>query len=322
MHEVAALRDQLEEENAYLQEAISIERAHHDIMGRSDAILQIINQIELVGPTNTNVLIRGESGVGKSLLASAIHKDSIRKRRPMIHFKAGAISPEKIESELFGHEKGAFTGAYNKKAGRFELAHKGTIFLDEIGELPLNLQVKLLRVLQEGEFDRLGGTKTITTDVRVIAATNRNLEKAVENGDFREDLFYRLNVFPVFMPPLRERKEDIPLLVQYFVKKYNAKTGRQIKETSEKVIKSLMEYNWPGNVRELENIIERAVVLCIGSRLVSGNWVPENKINSTHKILTLEENERKHIIKALEATNWRVSGEKGAASLLNKNRKA
>jgi len=225
-----------------------------------------------------------------------------------------------IESELFGHEKGAFTGAYNKKTGRFELADKGTIFLDEIGELPVNLQVKLLRVLQEGEFDRLGGIKTIKTDVRVIAATNRNLEKEVEKGDFREDLYYRLNVFPVFIPSLRERKEDIPLLINYFVKKYASKTGRQIQETSDKVIKSLTEYNWPGNVRELENIIERAIVLCIGKRLIYGDWIPENKVGSGAKILTMEENERNHILKALEATNWRISGEKGAAKLLDMKR--
>jgi len=319
---VRELKDKLQEETVYLQEEIKLSSNFEEIITKSPKFRKVLKDIEQVASTDSTVLIQGETGTGKELIARAIHNNSNRSGRALIKVNCAALAPELIESELFGHEKGAFTGAYNKKAGRFELAHKGTIFLDEIGELPLNLQVKLLRVLQEGEFDRLGGTKTITTDLRVIAATNRNLEKAVENGDFREDLFYRLNVFPVFMPPLRERKEDIPLLVQYFVKKYNAKTGRQIKETSEKVIKSLMEYNWPGNVRELENIIERAVVLCIGSRLVSGNWVPENKINSTHKILTLEENERKHIIKALEATNWRVSGEKGAASLLNMNRKA
>ena len=317
---VRELKDKLQEETVYLQEEIRLSSNFEEIITKSPKFRKVLKDIEQVASTDSTVLIQGETGTGKELIARAIHNNSNRSGRALIKVNCAALAPELIESELFGHEKGAFTGAYNKKAGRFELAHKGTIFLDEIGELPLNLQVKLLRVLQEGEFDRLGGTKTIKTDVRVIAATNRNLEKAVEKGDFREDLYYRLNVFPVFVPPLRERKEDIPLLVHYFVKKYASKTGRQIKETSEKVLKSLTEYNWPGNVRELENIIERAVVLCVGSRLISGNWIPENKIDTSNEILTLEENERNHIVKALEATNWRVSGQNGAAKLLNMNR--
>jgi len=317
---VRELKDKLQEETVYLQEEIKLSSNFEEIITKSPNFRKVLKDIEQVASTDSTVLIQGETGTGKELIARAIHNNSNRSGRALIKVNCAALAPELIESELFGHEKGAFTGAYNKKAGRFELAHKGTIFLDEIGELPLNLQVKLLRVLQEGEFDRLGGTKTITTDVRVIAATNRNLEKAVENGDFREDLYYRLNVFPVFVPPLRERKEDIPLLVHYFVKKYASKTGRQIKETSEKVLKSLTEYNWPGNVRELENIIERAVVLCAGTRLVPGSWIPENKINSFEQIVSLEENERNHIIKTLEATHWRVSGKNGAAKLLNMNR--
>lgn len=317
---VRELKDKLQEETVYLQEEIKLTSNFETIITKSPKFRIILKDIEQVSSTDSTVLIQGETGTGKELIARAIHNNSNRSARTLIKVNCAALAPELIESELFGHEKGAFTGAYNKKSGRFELADKGTIFLDEIGELPVSLQVKLLRVLQEGEFERLGGTKTIKTNVRVIAATNRNLEKAVEKGDFREDLYYRLNVFPVFVPPLRERKEDIPLLVNYFVKKYAAKTGRQIKETSEKVLKSLMEYNWPGNVRELENIIERAVVLCTGPRLVFGTWVPENKLTTSHEILTLEENERIHILKALETTRWRVSGEKGAARLLGMNR--
>jgi len=314
---VHELKDKLEEETVYLQEEIKMTSNFEEIVTKSPKFRKVLVDIEQVSGTDSTVLIQGETGTGKELIARAIHNNSNRSDRALIKVNCAALAPELIESELFGHEKGSFTGAYTKKAGRFELANKGTIFLDEIGELPLNLQVKLLRVLQEGEFDRLGGTKTIKTDVRVIAATNRNLEKAVEKGDFREDLYYRLNVFPVFVPPLRERKEDIPLLVNYFVKKYAAKTGRQIKETSEKVIKSLSEYSWPGNVRELENIIERAVVLCVGSRLVFGNWIPENKINSLEQIVSLEENERNHILRALDAANWKVSGENGAAKMLD-----
>lgn len=314
---VHELKDKLEEETVYLQEEIKLTSNFEEIVTKSPKFRKVLMDIEQVSSTDSTVLIQGETGTGKELIARAIHNNSNRSERALIKVNCAALAPELVESELFGHEKGAFTGAYTKKAGRFELANKGTIFLDEIGELPLPLQVKLLRVLQEGEFDRLGGTKTIKTDVRVIAATNRNLEKAVEKGAFREDLYYRLNVFPVFVPPLRERKEDIPLLAHYFVKKYAAKTGRQIKETSEKVLKSLTDYSWPGNVRELENIIERAVVLCVGSRLVFGNWVPENKINSFGQVVSLEENERNHILLALDAANWKVSGENGAAKLLN-----
>ncbi|MCF8360842.1 MAG: sigma 54-interacting transcriptional regulator [Prolixibacteraceae bacterium] len=317
---VRELKDKLQEETVYLQEEIKLTNNFEEIITKSPKFRKVLTNIQRVSSTDSTVLIQGETGTGKELIARAIHNTSNRSDRVLIKVNCAALAPELIESELFGHEKGAFTGAYNKKAGRFELANKGTIFLDEIGELPLNLQVKLLRVLQEGEFDRLGGTKTIKTDVRVIAATNRNLEKAVEKGDFREDLFYRLNVFPVFIPPLRERKEDIPLLVHFFVKRYASKTGRQIKETSEKVLKSLSEYHWPGNVRELENIIERAVVLCTGKRLIYGDWIPENKIGGGLKLQTLKENERNHILKALETTNWRISGEKGAAKLLDMKR--
>jgi transcriptional regulator with GAF, ATPase, and Fis domain len=233
-----------------------------------------------------------------------------------------ALPANLIESEFFGHERGAFTGAISKKIGRFELANGGTIFLDEIGDLPLELQAKLLRVLQEGEFERVGGTETIKVDVRVIAATNRDLHKEIKQGTFREDLFFRLNVFPIHIPPLRDRRDDIPLLVNYFTKKYSAKTGKKINSIPQNVMDALISYNWPGNVRELENIIERAVITSRAKTLQLGDWLPHN--GSASKLpgfMTLDENERQHVIKALNLTNWRVSGEKGAAKILGINPK-
>ena len=249
------LKDKLEEETIYLREEIKINSNFEEIISGSDEFKKVLKKVEQVAATDSTVLIQGETGTGKELIARAVHNNSNRSDRALVTINCAALPPEMIESELFGHEKGAFTGAYTKKVGRFELANHGTIFLDEIGDMPKNVQVKILRVLQEGEFERLGNSGTIKTDVRIIAATNRELEKAIQNNDFREDLFYRLNVFPIQVPPLRERKEDIPLLVQHFVKKYSKKTGRKIKETSKKVIDSLMAYDWPGNVRELENII-------------------------------------------------------------------
>jgi transcriptional regulator with GAF, ATPase, and Fis domain len=228
-----------------------------------------------------------------------------------------ALPANLIESELFGHEKGAFTGATSRKIGRFELADGGTIFLDEIGDLPLELQPKILRVLQEGEFERIGNPKTIKVNVRIIAATNRDLKAEIEKGNFREDLFYRLNVFPITLPPLRERKEDIPLLVNYFVKKHSAKIGRQIETVTQSIINTLQKYHWPGNVRELENIIERALITSKGKKLSLSDWLPKpDIITNNDEIFTLQENEREHIIKALEKTDWRISGENGAAKIL------
>jgi PAS domain S-box-containing protein len=314
------LKDQLEEETIYLREEIKLNSNFEEIISRSDVFKKVLRQVEQVAATDTTVLIQGETGTGKELIARALHNNSKRSRRSLVTVNCAALPSEIIESELFGHEKGAFTGAYTRKIGRFELADQGTIFLDEIGEMPMDLQTKILRVLQEGEFQRLGSSETIHVDTRVIAATNRDLEKAVINGEFREDLYYRLNVFPIQVPPLRERKEDIPLLINYFIKKYAAKTGRQIKETSQKVLDRLMEYDWPGNIRELENIIERAVILGNNGRITIGSWIPENKKMVQKTILTLEENERQHILRALKATNWRVSGEKGAARLLDMKR--
>jgi transcriptional regulator with GAF, ATPase, and Fis domain len=314
------LKNQLEEETIYLREEIKLNSNFEEIISNSESFRKVLKRVEQVAATDSTVLIQGETGTGKELVARALHNNSTRSKKSLVTVNCAALPPEMIESELFGHEKGAFTGAYKLKVGRFELAHQGTIFLDEIGELPLNLQTKLLRVLQEGEFQRLGNPNTIKIDARVIAATNRDLQKAIRNGDFREDLYYRLNVFPIEVPPLRERKEDIPLLVRHFISKYSAKTGKQFKETSQKVMDRLMDYNWPGNIRELENIIERAVIVCEGNRITMGNWIPENHKGDDNTLLTLEENERKHILRALKTTNWRVSGKRGAARLLGMKR--
>jgi len=311
------LKDRLEEETVYLRQEIKATSNFEEIISRSDVFHQVLRNVEKVADTDSTVLILGETGTGKELIARALHNNSRRSNRVLVAVNCAALPPEMIESELFGHEKGAFTGAYEKKTGRFELAHEGTIFLDEIGDLPLNLQTKLLRVLQEGEYQRVGSSKNIKTDVRVIAATNRDLQAAIRNGDFRADLYYRLNVFPILVPPLRERKQDIPLLVRHFVKKYAAKTGRSVGETSQKVMDQLMRYDWPGNIRELENVIERAVILSEDGRIKPGSWIPSMQTQAEHTISSLEESERQHILKALDMTNWRISGENGAAALLN-----
>jgi formate hydrogenlyase transcriptional activator len=238
----------------------------------------------------------------------------------LVKVNCATLPANLIESELFGHEKGAFTGAFDRKVGRFELADGGTIFLDEIGELPVELQSKLLRILQEGEFERIGNPKTMKVNARVIAATNRNLEQAIEKKEFRPDLYYRLNVFPIHCPPLRDRKEDIPLLVRHFCQKYEAKIGKKITNISSKVMDALMQYDWPGNIRELENIIERALILSRGNTLEYGEWVPsEKKRDKKVAYTTLEDAERHHIIEALEKTGWKVSGDKGAAKILGLN---
>jgi len=310
------LKNQLEEETIYLRQEIKVHSNFEEIICHSDLFKNVLMQIEQVASTDSTVLIQGETGTGKELIARAIHNNSNRSHRSLVTINCAALPPELIESELFGHTRGAFTGAYNDKTGKFQLADKGTIFLDEIGELPINLQAKILRVLQESEFEKLGSSKTIKTNVRVIAATNRNLEKAIQQHDFRSDLYYRLNVFPIYVPPLRDRKEDIPLLVHYFVKKYSAKTGRKIRQASKKVLQELQAYDWPGNVRELENIIERAIVLCRGDRLTAGPWIPHHSGPVNKTICTLAENEKQHILKALQATGWQVGGKRGAAQLL------
>ena len=265
---VAQLQEQLQAENVYLRQEIQSEHAFEEIIGRSQPLLEVLHQVEQVAPTEATVLILGETGTGKELIARAIHHRSARQQRALIKVNCAAIPPTLVESELFGHEKGAFTGALTRKVGRFELAHGGTIFLDEIGELPLDLQVKLLRVLQEGEFERLGATTTTRVDVRVIAATNRDLAQAVAAGEFRADLYYRLDVFPVTLPPLRHRREDIPLLVWYFLTKVQGKLGKKIDRVPAPVMAALSAYAWPGNIRELANVLERSIILSPGSTLV------------------------------------------------------
>ncbi len=314
-------QEKLRAQNLYLQEEIKLNHNFEEIVSKSKKFHKVLQQIEQVASTDASVLILGESGTGKELLARAVHNISKRSKRPLIKINCATLPANLIESELFGHERGAFTGAMDRKIGRFELADGGTIFLDEIGELPVELQAKLLRVLQEGEFERLGNPKTMKVNVRVIAATNRNLEEAIAKKEFREDLFYRLNVFQIISPPLRNRKEDIPLLVEHFVKKYESKMGRVIKIIPDKVIDALMLYDWPGNIRELENMVERALILSTGNTLEYGDWIPSLKnsgINQT-SLLKMEDVERQHIISVLNQTNWKVSGEKGAAKILGLN---
>jgi formate hydrogenlyase transcriptional activator len=315
--EIAGLKARLEQEKIYLQEEIKAEHNFGNIVGQSPAIGRVLKTVETVAPTDATVLLLGETGTGKELLARALHDLSPRKDRALVRVNCAALPAGLIESELFGHERGAFTGALVRKIGRFELADGGTIFLDEIGDLPPDLQAKLLRVLQEGEFERVGSTSTLKVDVRVIAATHRDLEKASQGGTFRPDLYYRLSVFPISIPPLRERKEDIPPLVKHFVMKYNGKLGKRIEAIAEKTMNALLDYSWPGNVRELENVIERAVIVSTGSQLELGGWLPKPSVPQTGaRILMLDELEREHIIKTLELTGWRVSGERGAAKLL------
>ncbi|MBX3331740.1 MAG: sigma 54-interacting transcriptional regulator [Nitrospira sp.] len=308
----------LEAQNIYLQEEIKGSHNFEELIGSSISLKKILKNVERVAPTDSTVLITGETGTGKELIARAIHNLSPRKDKPLVKVNCAAIPSGLIESELFGHEKGAFTGALTKKVGRFEVADKGTVFLDEIGELPLDLQPKLLRVLQEGEFERVGGTQTFKVNVRVIAATNRNLEQLSKSGQYRLDLFYRLNVFPVHLPALREREGDIPLLAQYFVRKHAVNFGKKIDRIPERMMTALQRYSWPGNIRELEHIIERAVILSEGPELEPIDWLSptSGKVSGNGKSLTLEEIERQHIRDILEQTNWRVSGDKGAAEIL------
>jgi PAS domain S-box-containing protein len=319
----------LHQEAAYLQEEIRAVHNADDIVGQSRALRQVLDKVGLVADTESSVLICGETGTGKELIARAVHARSQRAHRPLIKVNCAALPTGLIESELFGHERGAFTGATDRRIGRFELAAGGTIFLDEIGDMPLEVQVKLLRVLQEREFERVGGTKTITVDVRVIAATNRDLAGAVSAGGFREDLYYRLNVFPIALPPLRERLEDIPLLVHYFVNRYAQKTGRKITQVAKDAMRRLLVYGWPGNVRELENVIERAVILSSGPELTLGPEVlpalppaaraadATGASPAAAEPTSIEEVERQHIAAVLKQTGWRIEGPKGAASILN-----
>jgi transcriptional regulator with GAF, ATPase, and Fis domain len=318
--EVSQLKNQLYEENVYLKEEIKLEHNFAEIVGQSDAIKYVLFKIEQVAHTDTTVLIMGETGTGKELVARAIHSESRRKDRPLVKVNCAALSASLIESELFGHEKGSFTGAAARKIGRFELAHGATIFLDEIGELPLGLQVKLLRVIQEGEFERLGSSKTIKADVRIIAATNRKLEEEVQKGQFREDLFYRLNVFPITVPPLKQRSEDIPILVEHFVSRLSKKLGKEITSIPPAALSTLRDYSWPGNIRELANVVERAVINTQGAVLrIVDHFEAAQTVELELSKKTLEEMEREYITGILSETGWRIEGPNGAAKVLGLN---
>ena len=320
LSEIKELKEKLEVERAYLQEEIKSEYNYENIIGQSNALNYVFYKVEQIASTDTTVIVLGETGTGKELVARAIHGLSPRKDRALVKVNCATLPANLIESELFGHEKGAFTGAHAKQLGRFEVANGATLFLDEIGELPLELQPKLLRVIQDGEFERLGSSATNKVDVRVIAATNRHLEEEVRKGRFREDLWYRLNVFPITAPPLRERMEDIALLVDFFVDKISRRLGKSIESIPVSVMNALLDYQWPGNVRELENVLERAVINSSGPklRLVDELQKPHKDLTTAKK--TLNEVERDYIVRVLEQTNWKVSGPNGAAEILGLDR--
>ena len=325
--EIAELKDKLSKEKLYLEDEIRTQYNFEEIIGDSPALKRVLKQIETVAPTDSTVLIQGETGAGKELIARAIHNLSRRRERTFVKMNCAAIPTGLLESELFGHERGAFTGAIAQKIGRFELAHQGTLFLDEVGDIPLELQSKLLRVLQEQEFERLGSTRTIKVNIRLVAATNRDLEQMVADKQFRSDLYYRLNVFPIAVPSLRERSQDIPVLVRYFTQKYARRMDKKIQSIPADALAALSKYHWPGNIRELENLIERSVILSPGSDL----HVPlgELKIRATAPATTsadgdgagtLEAAERKHILRALKETDWVLGGASGAAAKLGMKR--
>ena len=327
LKELTNLKKKIEEENIYLREAIKSNYDFSDIIGESSALKNVLAQVEQVANTNVSVMIIGETGTGKELVAHAIHNLSNRKDKSFIQVNCATLPATLIESELFGYEKGAFTGANSRKVGRFELSDGGTIFLDEITELPYELQAKLLRVLQEGEFERLGSYRSTKVDVRIIAATNKNPEELVMKGLFREDLYYRLNVFPIEVPPLRDRKEDIPLLVKFFLSKFALKMGKRIDVIPQSTIVQLAQYNWPGNVRELKNIIERGIILSKGNKLEVNLCFRKNMLDANNNNInngnsfinnntTLAEKEKLFILQSLELTSWKVSGDNGAAMLL------
>jgi formate hydrogenlyase transcriptional activator len=325
LDEIRCLKDRLHEENTYLQDEIRREHNFEEILGNSPELLKLLKRLESAAPTDANVLIIGETGSGKELIARAIHNLSGRKRSPLVKVNCGAIPSGLVESELFGHVRGAFTSASERRIGRFELANNGTLFLDEIGELPLETQVKLLRVLQEQEFEPVGSSHTVKVNVRIIAATNRDLEKAVQSGGFRSDLYYRLNVIPLYVPALRERRSDIPELVMSFLRKYAKRMGKPIESVSRGAMKLLVDYPWPGNIRELQNVIERGVVLSRGTVLRLGPDLLPVESETTMQLAaaedgdgeSLEEMQRQHILRVLEKTDGVISGPRGAGAILD-----
>ncbi|HSU54019.1 MAG TPA: sigma 54-interacting transcriptional regulator [Candidatus Dormibacteraeota bacterium] len=312
------LKERLQAETDYLKTEFKVSQTHRDIIGRSQAIKRVLHRVEQVAPASCAVLITGETGTGKELIARAIHRLSPRKERLMVMVNCAALPSTLVESELFGRERGAYTGALTSEVGRFEVADGSTIFLDEIGELSLEVQAKLLRVLQEGEFQRLGNPKTRKVNVRVITATNKDLAKEVRAGKFREDLFYRLQVFPVNVPPLRERMEDLPLLVSAFVDEFASRMSKQISRVPRKVVEILQQHSWPGNIRELRNVIERGVILSSGDALDVSNLIDASQ-NTNAPATSLADAEREHILKTLGEANWRVKGPYGAAKRLQMN---
>jgi formate hydrogenlyase transcriptional activator len=322
--EIQALKDKLLHEKVYLEEEVRTEHNFGEIVGESATLRRVLKQVEAVAPTDSTVLILGETGTGKELIARALHDLSPRRERTFVKLNCAAIPTGLLESELFGHEKGAFTGAIAQKVGRFELAHQGTLFLDEVGDIPLELQPKLLRALQEQEFERLGSTRTVQVDVRLVAATNRDLAQMVADRQFRNDLYYRMNVFPVVLPPLRERREDIPMLARHFIQRFARRMGRRIENIPSAVMDALVAYSWPGNVREMQNIIERAVILSPGPalRVALGDLQPpvtQAQLPDAEPV-TLADAEREHILAVLGETGWVVGGPKGAAVRLGMKR--
>jgi chemotaxis protein methyltransferase CheR len=312
--EIEKLKNQLEAESAYLQDEIKLEHNFENIIGQSESLKYVLNRVEQVAPTDSPVLIMGETGTGKELMARALHDISPHGKRALVKVNCAALPGELIESELFGREKGAYTGATTTQLGRFELAKGSTLFLDEIGELPLGLQAKLLRVLESGEFERLGSSRTRQSNARIIAATNRVLEEEVRKGRFREDLWYRLKVFPITVPPLREHPEDIPLLVKWFVDQHARNLGKDVAEIPKRVMQKLQRYPWPGNVRELKHAVESALITAQGKKL---NFeLPHTDDTALNDTKTFEEMEREYILKVLKAKNWKIGGENSAASAL------
>ncbi len=315
--EIAELKDKLAQQKLYLEDEIRGEMDFEGIVGQSSALRHVLNLVETVAPSDSTVLLLGETGTGKELIARAIHERSRRKDRTFVKLNCAAIPTGLLESELFGHERGAFTGAIAQKTGRMELADQGTLFLDEVGDIPTEIQPKLLRALQEREFERLGSNRTKQVDVRLVAATNRDLNQMMENREFRSDLYYRLNVFPIRIPPLRERPEDVPLLVRYFAQKYGRRMQKQIESISTAALRKLSSWHWPGNIRELENFIERSVILTRGSEL----QVPVSGLSNNGKSIpvvgTREANERDEIVRILKVTNGRVGGPDGAAARMD-----